>query len=122
MTSKEKSGVKNVWKLCPLRTGKSILNFHFDYWSPSLTLKAGRGPQGFSHIGVGHLSNINLRRRLCTISKGYNPISCRGYIEYQPGPEKTCPNIASSHLPGPPGGARASQQARAEERTPGGDD
>ena len=38
-----KSGVKNVWKLCPLRGGgvrrlmkKSILNFHFDYLTISL--------------------------------------------------------------------------------------
>ena len=40
----------------------------------------------------------------------------------QPGPEKTCPNIASSHLPGRPVGAGAGDQARTEERTPGGDD
>ena len=37
---RKKSGVKNVWKLCPLREGRGsdafILNFHFDYWNPSL--------------------------------------------------------------------------------------
>ena len=42
---KKKNGVKNVWKLCPLRGGgvrrlmkKSILNFHFDYLIISLRL------------------------------------------------------------------------------------
>ena len=42
--AKEKSGVKNVWKLYSLRGGggvrslmeKSILKFHFNYWNPSL--------------------------------------------------------------------------------------
>ena len=44
------------------------------------------------------------------------------FAKNQPGPEKTCPNIASSHLPGRPGGAGAGDQARTEERTPADDD
>ena len=42
--AKEINGVKNAWKLWPSRGGlgvwrlmeKTILNFHFDYWNPSL--------------------------------------------------------------------------------------
>ena len=40
---RKKSGVKNVWKFVPLRGGvgrlmaNTILNFHFDYWNPSLS-------------------------------------------------------------------------------------
>ena len=41
---KEKNGVKNVCKFVPLRGGgrrlmaKTILNFQFDYWNPSLNI------------------------------------------------------------------------------------
>ena len=37
-------------------------------------------------------------------------------------PRKPAQIIASSHPPGRPGGAGAGDQARTEERTPGGDD
>ena len=69
---KKKSGVKKCLEICAIKGGgrrlmaNAILNFHFDYWHPSL-----RPSQNLNSLGVGKLLSLLLNGQC---SYGFCPV------------------------------------------------